>query len=267
MPGRSIPRSLKEWFKVGDLVPQPLIQVENVSIVHRLNAVSCEIFKGDRVGIIGASGAGKSTFLQLFNRLIDPEQGQIRLEQTPLNQWPIQQLRRRVVLVLQEPKLLGMTVAEAIAYPLQLQQRPTAEIQATVAQWCDRLHIPTAWLERREYEISVGQRQLITIARALVLEPQILLLDEPTSALDLGIATHVFQVLQDQPDLTWLMVNHQLEWVRESCDRVLWLDQGQLRKDCPSSTLDWNQLEETLQQAASEWDEPKPTESNCSRNG
>lgn len=242
---------------MGEPAPFPFLQVENVGIVHRLNAVSCEIFRGDRVGIVGASGAGKSTLLQLLNRLVDPEQGQIWLEQTPLHQWPVQRLRSRVVLVFQEPKLLGMTVAEAIAYPLQLQQRPPREIQTSVAHWCDCLHIPTAWLERREYELSVGQRQLITIARALVLKPEILLLDEPTSALDLGIATHVFRVIQDQPNLTWLMVNHQLEWIKQYCDRVLWLEQGQVREDCPNTALDWDKLECSLQQAVSEWDEPE----------
>ncbi|NEO86341.1 MAG: ATP-binding cassette domain-containing protein [Spirulina sp. SIO3F2] len=235
-----------------------VLRLEQVGVLHRLESVSCEIFRGDRIGIVGASGAGKSTLLQLLNRLSEPDQGTIWQDQQPLGSLPIHPLRRRTVLVLQEPKLLGMTVAEALAYPLTLQQKSDSEIQAALNHWCDRLRIPCAWYERHEYELSVGQRQLVTLARALLLEPEILLLDEPTSALDVGTATQVFQVLQELPQLTWLMVNHQLDWVKQYCDRLLWLEQGRLRQDCPIAQVDWPELEAALRQSAQEWGDDEP---------
>ncbi|MEM8640760.1 MAG: ATP-binding cassette domain-containing protein [Cyanobacteria bacterium P01_G01_bin.54] len=231
----------------------PILELEQVSVLHRLDAVSGKVSRGDRIGIVGASGAGKSTFLNLLNRLIDPDSGQIEYAGKSLKTWPIQALRRQIVLVLQEPKLLGMTVAEAIAYPLRLQQQSPQMIQTKVADWCDRLHIPQVWQERHEYELSVGQRQLVTIARALVLEPQVLLLDEPTSALDVGTATQVFKVLGELPDLTWLMVNHQLDWVQQHCHRLFWFDQGQLRHDGAIATVDWPQLTDTLRTPVEDW--------------
>ncbi|MGB0561077.1 MAG: ABC transporter ATP-binding protein [Spirulinaceae cyanobacterium] len=232
---------------------EPILKLEQVTVLHRLAPVSCAVDEGDRIGIVGASGAGKSTFVQLLNRLIDPDRGQIWYSAQPIKTWPIQSLRRQIVLVLQEPKLLGMTVAEAIAYPLVLQNQSPQLIQTRVKDWCDRLHIPQAWQERQAYELSVGQRQLVTIARALILEPRVLLLDEPTSALDVGTATQVFSVLQDLPDLTWLMVNHQLDWVQQYCDRLLWLDQGQLRHDGAIASVDWQHLTDTLRTTVEDW--------------
>lgn len=239
-------------------MPDSVLKLEQVSVLHRLDSVSCEIFQGDRVGVVGASGAGKSTLLQLLNRLRDPDQGQVWQGPQPLEHCSTQMLRRRIVLVMQEPKLLGMTVAEALAYPLTLQKLSPSEIQAATNHWCDRLRIPQAWHERRDYELSVGQRQLVTIARALMLEPEILLLDEPTSALDVGTAAQVFETLQALPQLTWLMVNHQLDWVKHYCDRLLWLEQGRLRQDCPIAQVDWPALETALRQSAQEWGDDEP---------
>ncbi|HAJ60817.1 MAG TPA: cobalt ABC transporter, partial [Cyanobacteria bacterium UBA8543] len=111
----------------------------------------------------------------------------------------------------------------------------------------ERLHIPADWLERTELQLSVGQRQLVAIARALVIQPQILLLDEPTSALDAGLASHVLRVLIElarQDKMTILMINHQLDMAQLFCTRVLYLQDGQLLQDTPASQIDWQQLRE-----------------------
>lgn len=150
---------------------------------------------------------------------------------------------------------------EALAYPLVLRDLPRSQIQQRVSYWIEQLHIPEDWLGRTEVQLSVGQRQLVAIARGLVIQPKILLLDEPTSALDAGRASHLVQVLTQlatRSQTTILMVNHQLELAQMFCSRVLYLQNGQLLWDeLNTSQMDWAKLRETLiqaeAQAAEEW--------------
>lgn len=219
---------------------------------YRLQDLSFEAFWGDRIAIVGASGAGKTSLLRLLNRLNEPTSGMIFLHNRALNQIPTLELRQQVVLVLQESKLLGMTVQQALEYPLTLRQLPKQIIQARVKKWSDRLHIPSEWLHRTEQQLSVGQRQVVAIARALVTEPNVLLLDEPTSALDVGRSDLILNALHDLAQVngtTVLMANHQLELAEKFCDRVLHLEQGRLRQDLAAEQMNWQALRQTLVQA------------------
>ena len=228
---------------------------------YLLKNISFEVSAGDRIAIIGPSGAGKTSLLRLLNRLSEPTAGSIYLENQEYRQIPVIELRQQVTLVLQESKLLGMTVKEALTYPLILRGLPRADIQQRLSYWIEQLHIPEDWLGRTEVQLSVGQRQLVAIARALVIQPKILLLDEPTSALDAGRATYLLQVLTQlatSSQTTILMVNHQLELAQMFCTRVLYLQHGQLLEDAPNSlAFDWVKLRETLiqaeAQATEEW--------------
>ena len=244
----------------------PQIRVEQISLAvslgsqYLLRNISFEVFAGSRLCIIGPSGAGKSSLLRLCNRLSEPTNGAIYLENQDIRKIPVFELRRQIMLVSQEPKLLGMTVQEALAYPLKLQQLPQRQIQESLENCRELLHIPTDWLERTELQLSVGQRQLVAIARALVTQPKILLLDEPTSALDAGIASRVLGVLADLADkdnMSMIMVNHQLDMAQMFGQRVLYLQEGQLLKDAVAEQIDWQQLRESLvkaeAQAAQEW--------------
>ncbi|MEM9539336.1 MAG: ATP-binding cassette domain-containing protein [Cyanobacteria bacterium P01_E01_bin.42] len=245
----------------------PLLRLKQVSFTSSLGSeyllkdISFNIDRGDRVALIGASGSGKTTLLKLLNRLEDPTSGQIFWQDSPFPDLPVLQLRRDIALVLQEPKLLGMRVKDALAYPLQLQRISQKESQERVEKWCKKMRIPEEWRDRNELQLSLGQRQLVTIARALILQPKILLLDEPTSALDVGIAAHLLEVLTEiarDEKVTIIMVNHQLEFVREFCDRVLYLQQGCLICDTSAKDLDWDKLQAELRdrnkQIADEWD-------------
>ncbi len=230
-------------------------------IEELLTDISFSLSAGEFAGIVGASGAGKTSLLRLLNGLSTPTAGEIRLDGRDLQTLAPLTLRRQVVLVLQEPKLLDMTVQAALAYPLQLQKLPAAEIQTRLATWRDRLKIPDAWLERGELQLSVGQRQLVAIARALAMQPRVLLLDEPTSALDVGTADRVLNVLRksaQREEVTVLMVNHQLELVAQGCDRVLLLADGKLRDDRPTSQIDWSawraELVATARSESGDWD-------------
>lgn len=226
-----------------------------------LKDISFEIAKTELICLIGASGAGKTSLLRVLNRLSEPSTGTIYYEGQDYRTIGVIQLRQQIVLVQQESKLLGMTVKEALAYPLSLRGLDKAQIQQRILYWSDQLHIPNEWLERTEVQLSVGQRQTIAIARALVTQPKILLLDEPTSALDAGRASQLLQVLTNLAaagETTILMVNHQLELAQAFCQRLLYLQHGQLIQDSPNTpTLDWVKLKNNLVQteikAAEDW--------------
>jgi len=243
------------------------LRLEGVSLAatigsqYLLQDISFEAFPGDRIAIIGASGAGKTSLLRVINRLSEPTAGAIYLENKEYRQIPAIQLRQQVTLVMQESKLLGMTVRDALQYPLVLRKMPRSQIQQQIAYWMEQLRIPEDWLEKTELQLSVGQKQLVAIARALVIQPKIILLDEPTSALDAGKASHLMEVLiqlASRHQTTILMVNHQLEIAQQFCTRVLFLQAGQLRQNLPNSRqLNWEKLKANLIQAetkaAQEW--------------
>ncbi|MDM9380923.1 ATP-binding cassette domain-containing protein [Chlorogloeopsis sp. ULAP01] len=248
--------------------PHAKLRLEQVSLYTKLSGnqqgypilqdISFEVFEGDRIAIVGPSGAGKTHLLRLLNRLSEPTSGKIYLDNQEYNQIPVLQLRSQVILVPQESKLLGMTVKEALAYPLVLRGLPKQTIQQRVSNWIEQLHIPNDWLGRTEVQLSAGQRQLVAIARALTIQPQILLLDEPTSALDAATTSRVMHILTQQAQshkTTILMVNHQLEIAQVFCTRLLHLVQGGLLVNQSASSVDWNKLRESLIQAEAEANE------------
>ena len=229
------------------------LRLERVSLATRLGLylleeISFEVDRGERVAIVGPSGAGKSSLLRLLNRLSSPNSGSIYLEERDYRQIPVLELRQVVSLVLQESKLLGMSVAEAIAYPLKLRGLRPSVIDERVSYWIEQLHVPQDWLSRSELQLSVGQRQLVAIARGAAIEPKILLLDEPTAALDGGKAVQVLKALELLADkgTTILMANHQLDIAEEFSTRVLHLQQGKLVANLPSNEMDWVGLRENL---------------------
>ncbi len=222
-----------------------------------LQDISFEVFEGDRIAVIGVSGAGKTFLLRLLNRLSTPTKGNIYLNGKEYGQMSVLELRQQVVLVPQESKLLGMTVQQALAYPLLLRGLSQQTIEQRTSEWREKLQIPDDWLPRTEVQLSAGQRQLVAIARALVIQPQILLLDEPTSALDAGTANRLLQTLTQlaqNHQTTIVMVNHQLHLVEKFCDRLLHLQQGSLLVNQANSMVDWSQLQESIKLAEAEDD-------------
>lgn len=241
------------------------IRVEQVSLAPRsftqasgslpgseawlLQDFSFSIQAGERIAIVGPSGSGKTSLLRLLNRLSEPTRGSIYWQQTPYSEIPVVQLRQQIGLVLQESKLLGKTVQQTLEYPLELRQLDRKLIRQRVGEWIERLHIPLDWLDRNELQLSVGQRQLVAIARALVGHPSVLLLDEPTSALDIGRGELVIKLLKElanQGQLTPILVSHQLEQAKQFASRVLYLQDGKLIQDAPAESMDWESLRQQL---------------------
>lgn len=211
--------------------------------------ISTSFSYGERIGIIGVSGAGKSTLLKLCNNLLSPSQGNIYFQQKSLTDYHPLQLRREIVLLLQEPKLLGVTVKQTLIYPLQLQDLPQSEIKLRLTNALATFSIPDSWLDKKEGELSLGQRQLVAIARALMMQPKVLLLDEPISALDQGKADKLSQILLNiskNSDILIMVANHQLDWVREFASRVIVLKQGKLTQDLAVTEVNWQEIKQSF---------------------
>jgi D-methionine transport system ATP-binding protein len=211
-----------------------------------LQDLSFNVAPQTHLGIIGPSGAGKTTLLRLFNRLSDPSRGQIFWGSQPLNHYPVLKLRQQVMLVPQVPKLLGMTVEQALIYPLKLQERSSAEIQERLQVWLERFRIPSDWLGREQTQLSAGQGQWVCLTRALMASPEVLLLDEPTTGLDVGRIEQLQQILISLSQ-TVIMVSHQLDLIAQTCPQLLWLQAGQIFKQAATRELDWETVRQTLQ--------------------
>jgi len=231
-----------------------LISTDRVSYQTKfrtlLTNISVAIAQGSKTALIGATGSGKTTFLRMLNRLVDPSVGTITLNGKNIQDIPIQTLRRRVMLIPQEPSLLGMSVTEALSYPLRLQNFPTSEIESRFQKWVEKLQIDRKLLNRSEPELSLGQRQWIAIARAFIMEPEVLLLDEPTSALDRGLSHLLLDILTESTRLpqpmTVVMINHQLDLVQPWCDRLICLHQGELVQDAEAAEINWQEIDNLL---------------------
>ena len=189
-----------------------------------LKGVTATVDEGEVVSIVGPSGAGKSTLLRTINRLVEPTAGEIFLEGIPTREMNPLELRRRVGMVFQLPALFGETVADAVLYGLRLVGRST-----DVGRLLESVGLESSLVSRYPQSLSLGQQQRVSIARALALEPEVLLMDEPTSALDLAARRRVEDLIEDlraRLNLTILIVSHALEQVERVADRVLLLANG-----------------------------------------
>jgi putative ABC transport system ATP-binding protein len=181
------------------------------------DGLDCELGVGATC-VWGASGAGKSTLLRLLNRLADPDAGRVLFHGEDVRTLDVLDLRRRVVLAPQLPSPFPGTVADNVLYGPRLAHRT-----ADVARVLDLVALPRSYADRDAARLSVGEQQRLTLARALALDPEVVLLDEPTSALDAFAARAVEQVLARlrHKGLTTVMVSHDLQQARRLADDVV----------------------------------------------
>jgi putative ABC transport system ATP-binding protein len=189
-----------------------------------LKGVNATVDEGEVLSIVGPSGAGKSTLLRTINRLVEPTSGEIFLDGVPTREMDPLELRRRVGMVFQLPALFGETVAEVVLYGLRLVGR-----SADVYRLLESVGLDASLATRNPQSLSVGQQQRVSIARALALEPEVLLMDEPTSALDRAARQRIEDLITDlnvRLNLTIVLVSHALDQVERVADRVLLLVAG-----------------------------------------
>jgi putative ABC transport system ATP-binding protein len=183
-----------------------------------LDRFTAEIAHGS-TAVVGPSGAGKSTLLRLLNRLADPDAGAVRYRGRDLREYDVLALRRTVTLVPQLPCLLDGTVADNVAYGPRL-----AGGDADVERALSLSGLGDGFAGRRVGELSVGEQQRVMLARALALEPEVLLLDEPTSALDAGTRTGIERTLlhlREELDVSYVLVTHDEAQAERLCGRIV----------------------------------------------
>jgi oligopeptide/dipeptide ABC transporter ATP-binding protein len=218
--------------------------------LHAVDDVNLAIMPGESVGLVGESGCGKSTLVRLLARLIDPSSGQIRLDGNDLAAMPQTDFvsgpdRRRVQVVFQDPTESlnpSFRVAKAIGDPLRHLLKPITafDIEARVKRTAMLVGLPIELLERYPHQLSGGQRARVGIARAIIVEPSLLILDEPTSALDVSVQAVILRLLADLRDrlgMSYLFVSHDLNVVRLLCSRVIVMYLGKVIEVAPVEEL------------------------------
>ena len=201
-----------------------------VAEVHAVDGVSLSVRAGEALGLVGESGCGKTTLARTVVQLIPPTAGEIRIggrDVTGLNRAEKREFRRTVQMVFQDPYDsldARMKVGDIIAEGLVIHQLGgRAERRERVAQLLAQVQLDPDMASRYPREFSGGQRQRISIARALAVEPKLIVLDEPVSALDVSIQAQIVNLLEDlrrDRDLSFLFISHDLAVVRQLCGRV-----------------------------------------------
>lgn len=179
---------------------------------------------GEVFSVVGPSGAGKSTLLRTINRLLEPTAGNIFLDGAPIEEIDPLELRRRIGMVFQLPALFGDTVEDTVLYGVRLTGK-----RADVEHLLGLAGLAPSLASRNPQSLSVGQQQRVSIARALALEPEVLLMDEPTSALDQVARQRIEDLigqLNKELGLTTVVVSHALDQVERIADRVVLLVDG-----------------------------------------
>jgi peptide/nickel transport system ATP-binding protein len=239
---------------MGSNGSDPLVRVQDLTIhfpagragfwgkpltLHAVEGVNLEIFKGETLGLVGESGSGKTTVGRAILRQLQPTAGRVEFKGqdiTNVSGEPLRKLRQSMQLVFQDPYASlnpRLRVLEIIAEPLYVHGKikKIRDGAERVAELLDLVGLPVQVMFRYPYAFSGGQRQRINIARALSLEPDLIIADEPVSALDVSIRAQVvnlFQDLQERLGLTYLFIGHDLSVVRHISHRIAVMYAGKI---------------------------------------
>lgn len=204
---------------------------KNKATVHAVTDVNLNVYEGETLGVVGESGCGKSTLGRLMLRLLDATKGEVFFDGTELNtlkEEELRHMRKQMQMVFQDPFASlnpRLKIKEIIAEPMITHNMYTGkgEMEDRIADLLKKTGIRPEFMNRYPHQFSGGQRQRVSIARALALNPRLVICDEPVSALDVSIQSQILNLLGDlqaEMNLTYVFISHDLSVVRYLSDRV-----------------------------------------------
>jgi oligopeptide/dipeptide ABC transporter ATP-binding protein len=235
-----------EHLQVHFPIRRGVLVDRTIGHVHAVDDVSLRVAEGETVGIVGESGCGKTTLSRAIVRLVDATGGAIRFrgrDITRAGRRELAPVRREVQMVFQDPQSSlnpRKRVGQIVEAPLRRQGIRGSELRERVRMLLERVGLNPEHVNRFPHEFSGGQRQRIGIARALAVEPRLVMLDEPVSALDVSIQAQVVNLLDDLQDdfgLSYVFVAHDLSVVRHVSDRIVVMYLGKVVESSPAEEL------------------------------
>jgi oligopeptide/dipeptide ABC transporter ATP-binding protein len=229
-------------------ITKGIIFQKQVGAVQAVDGVSFDVKRGEALGIVGETGCGKTTTARLVNRLVEPTSGSIRIdghEIANLSRKQLKPLRREVQMIFQDPYSSlnpRKTVGAIISEPFVIHDLKTGkgERKNAVQELMEQVGLNPEHYNRFPHEFSGGQRQRIGVARALALQPKLIIADEPVSALDVSIQAQILNLLRElqrEFELTLILISHDLSVVRHMCDRVAVMYLGKIVEIADSDAL------------------------------
>ena len=234
-------QNLKKYFPIT----QGIIFQKTVGHVHAVDDVSFDVMPGETLGLVGESGCGKSTVARVITKLLEPTAGQIFFEGEEITNHSrrrMRPLRREMQMIFQDPYASlnpRQPIGQIIGSPFKV-HKTEGDIKKRVQDLMSRVGLNPEHYNRYPHEFSGGQRQRIGVARALALQPRLIVCDEPVSALDVSIQAQVLNLLEDLQDefkLTYIFISHDLGVVRHISDRIAVMYLGKIAEVSPADEL------------------------------